>query len=241
MFGCSSLAPRPRSSKVLAVTTLRARFIGASEQSTKDQYINETFAREDEYLSRIREALRQDGKEGINISPGEGKLLGLWVRAIQARTVVEIGTLYGYSTLWIARFLPSDGKIISLEKSPEHYEKAKELLQPSPYWERIDLRCGPALSVLPELRGTYDMVFIDADKSGYLDYLDWAEEHIRPGGLIIGDNTLLFGHMMGEGERQVSRRQVNVMREFNKRLSNAELYESVMVPTHEGMTVAVKK
>ena len=209
--------------------------------SQRDQYINQTFAKEDVHLSKVREALLRDGKSGINIDPYEGRLLGLCLQLVRAQRVVEIGTLYGYSTLWMAKFLPPEGKIISIEKSPEHHQQAQKLLESSPQWGQIELRCGAALSILPTLRETYDVVFIDADKSGYMDYLLWADEHVRPGGLIIGDNTLLFGHMIGEGRGEVSGETVETMRRFNEYLSDSKRYESVLIPTFEGMTLAMKK
>lgn len=209
--------------------------------SKRDQYINSTFAHEDAHLLEIREALVHAGKSGINIDPYEGQLLGLWVKLIQAKTVVEVGTLYGYSTLWIAKALPSDGKIISIEKDPENHKQAQTLLEKTSQWNQIELRHGDALSVLPELNKTYDMAFIDADKAGYMDYLIWADKHIRPGGLIIGDNTLLFGHVIGEGQGEISKEQIETMKKFNDFLSISQRYDSVMIPTYEGMTVAIKK
>ena len=207
----------------------------------RDQYINKTFAHEDFHLLGIRESLSRTGKTGIHIDPYEGRLLGLLLRFIQAKTVIEIGTLYGYSTLWMAQSLPEDGKIISIEKSPENYKQAQTLLEPTPQWGQIELKLGAALHILPKLNEIYDVAFIDADKSGYMDYLIWADKHIRPGGLIIGDNTLLFGHLIGEGQGEISPEQIETMRKFNEYLSDTQKYDSVMIPTPEGMTVAIKK
>lgn len=212
-----------------------------NQESEKEKYINNTFAHESSQLLQIRESLQRDGKEGIHIGPYEGKLLGLWLKAIRAEKVIEIGSLYGYSTLWLAQFLPPHGKIISIEKNPDHHSKAKEHLQQSPHWSQIELHCGSASSILPSLNEVYDMIFIDANKSGYMDYLAWADEHIRPGGLIIGDNTLLFNHVIGQGKGNASPQQLQTMLEFNKCLSDTKKYDSVMIPTPEGMTIALKK
>ena len=209
--------------------------------SQRDQYINKTFAREDSHLLKIKETLAQRGKTGIHIDAYEGKLLSLWLQSIKAQKVVEIGTLYGYSTLWMAKALPENGKIISIEKDTENFEMARELLRSTPHWNQMELKCGEATSVLSTLNETYDVVFIDADKSGYMDYLLWADKHVRSGGLIIGDNTLLFGHLINEGQQEVSPKQVEVMGNFNTFLSDPQRYESVMIPTCEGMTVAIKK
>ena len=209
--------------------------------SKKDQYINKTFAHEDCHLSGIRETLSRKGKAGIHIDPYEGRLLGFLLQSIQAKTVIEIGTLYGYSTLWMAQSLPDQGKIISIEKSPENHKQAQTLLERTPQWNQIELKLGEALHILPKLNEIYDVVFIDADKSGYMDYLTWADKHIRPGGLIIGDNTLLFDHVIGEGQKEVPHGQVETMKRFNEHLSDPQRYNSVMIPTYEGMTVAIKK
>ena len=191
---------------------------------------------------KIKKALFDTGKTGIHIDPYEGQLLGLWLKSIQAQSVVEIGTLYGYSTLWMAKFLPSHGKIISIERELEHYEMARQLLEPTAQYGQIELRHGEALQVLSELNNTYDVVFIDADKANYMNYLVWADTHVRSGGLIIGDNTLLFGHLIGEGpEEEKTSSPIEVMRNFNTFLSDPQKYDSVMIPTYEGMTVAIKK
>ena len=209
--------------------------------SQRDSYINKTFAHEDSYLLEIRKALSHGGKAGIHIDPYEGQLLSLLLQLIGTQTVIEIGTLYGYSTLWMAKALPEQGKIISIEKSQENHKQAQMLLRHTPQWKQIELKCGEAVHILKELNGTYDAAFIDADKAGYMDYLSWADAHIRPGGLIIGDNTLLFGHLIGEGQGDISSKQLETMKKFNEHLSNSQKYDSVMIPTPEGLTVALKK
>ena len=209
--------------------------------SLRDQYINKTFAQESFHLLKIKEALAKNDKQGIHISPYEGRLLSFWIQVLQAKDIIEVGTLYGYSTLWMAQALPKGGKIISLEKNPEYHQKAQKLLEPTPQWNRIELLLGEAPDLLSQLHGMYDMIFIDADKAGYMTYLRWADEHIRPGGFIVGDNTLLFGHLIGEGQSQVSQKQLKAIQQFNQHLSNHKKYEAVMIPTWEGMTVAMKK
>lgn len=211
------------------------------EPTPEHDYSSRLFAQEDSYLKNIRESLRSDKKEGINIDPYEGRFLQLIISIANISTVVEIGTLYGYSTLWIARALPSHGKIISFESNLENYEKAKALLSKTEVWSRVDLRFGDAHSLLNELHGPFDMAFIDANKSGYTGYLDWSEKNIRKDGLIVGDNTLLFGHMVGRDRGiEMPERAITVMREFNQRLSDSSRYRSVLVPTLEGMTIAQK-
>lgn len=210
--------------------------------SLSEKYINRLFAQETEDLKAVRTALMEDDKYGINVGAYEGKLLKFLLKLIQAKTVVEIGTLYGYSTLWMAQALPQDGKIISIEKNEAHHNRAMSLIAASKHTEKVELHCGDALNILEGLKVKPDAIFIDADKGNYKNYLNWAMENVRSGGLIIGDNTFLFGHMIGEdrGER-ASQKAIEAMTAFNETLANSEDFVSVMIPTHEGMTLAMKK
>ena len=109
--------------------------------------------------------------------------------------------------------------------------------------EKIDIRCGDALELLAYINDPVDMVFIDADKAGYVKYLDWAEKNVRRGGLIVGDNTFLFGALWGDmrGGHGIEPWMIPIMDEFNRRLANPALYNSILVPTAEGMTIAQKR
>lgn len=214
------------------------------EKNQKElDYINHLFAPEDPPLQAIRQSLAEDAKEGINIAPYEGKLLQVFLGLIKAQKVVEVGTLYGYSTLWIARALPPEGQVVSLESSQDNYHKAKALLQGTEVWPRIDLHLGDAAKTLKDLnsQAPFDAIFIDANKSSYAQYLDWAEEYIRPGGLIFGDNTFLFGHVITrQPGGSINQKQIDVMQSFNQRLANPTKYRSVLIPTPQGLTVAQK-
>lgn len=214
-----------------------------TEDLLKKKYIETLFAPEDIHLKKIRKELLAAQKWGINVSPVEGQLLHMLVRGFSAKNIIEVGTLFGYSTLWMARALPSDGKIISLEKNSEHHKKATELLTNTESYSQCELLCGDATELLASLsgRGPFDLIFIDADKAGYHKYLDWAEKNIRRNGWIIGDNTFLFGKMLDDDEREnSSNASVQSMKNFNKRLSDREKYNSVLFPTTEGMTIAQK-
>jgi predicted O-methyltransferase YrrM len=159
------------------------------------------------------------------------------------RKVVEFGTLYGYSALAMAKALPADGAVITLEKDAKHHEFAKETFAASPDGKKVVALCGDALDLMREIesRGPFDMVFIDANKTGYVHYLNWAEQNVRRGGLIVGDNTFLWGALWGDQSREnVGENQVQVMKEFNERLADPEKYNSVLIPTLEGLTVAQK-
>jgi predicted O-methyltransferase YrrM len=203
--------------------------------------MTETFPVEDDILRSIRKALVNDAMDGIQVGEPDARLLQFLARLSGAKSVVEVGTLYGYSTLCWARAIPRDGVVYSVDVNETHHKRAAELLKPAAEWAKIKLITGDAKEKLKELssKGPFDIVFIDANKSGYLDYLDWAEENVRVGGLIIGDNTFLFDALFGiSRDPNMGEKQKAVMREFNKRLANPERYNSAIIPTGEGITVA---
>jgi len=212
------------------------------ERQTKAQdYIIKNFIKESDLHKLMAEGLKADGKFGINVSPYEGYLLQFLMKMIDAKKVVEIGTLYGYSTLWMALALPDGGRLLSFEKSPEHFEKAQAYLRKSPAGQRVELFLGPALENLSQVNFQPDFIFIDADKPNYANYLEWAMKHVAKGGLIIGDNTFLFGHLIGEGRgERTSASAIQAMSTFNTRLANDTNFRAIMIPTYEGMTIAQK-
>ena len=206
-------------------------------------YIEKVFAPEDEHLTELRKEIESCGKGGIQIRAYEGRLLQTLCAAISAKKVVEIGMLMGYSTTWLARALPEEGELHSLEKNPEMIKKAKEFFAKAGLEQKIRVYEGEAEESLRKLsdQGPFDLIFIDANKSGYFDYLLWAEKHLRPGGMIIGDNTLLFGHVyQDEKPLEVSKSQWQAMRQFNQHLADSKDFTSILIPTAEGLTVAVK-
>lgn len=205
-------------------------------------YIRELYAPEDALLQRINAVLKTINMQ-IQVGPEEGRFLQLLIRMAGVKKIIEIGTLAGYSTIWMARGLPEDGTIITLEAEPKHAALAREHFAACEVGERITLKEGKAADSLRELDGTgpYDMIFIDADKIGYTHYLDWAEKNIRKGGLIVGDNTFLFGSAYEDAPLDgVSLEAWQVMRRFNERLADRSNYLSVMIPTKEGMGVAIR-
>lgn len=211
----------------------------------RQAYINEIFGSETPIFQQVRESLAEDGKEGINVSSSEAKILQTLIALGNIKTVVEVGTLYGYSALWMAEALPEDGHIYSLELNEVNAKKAEGFFTASEQKNKITLMQGEANSSLEALsdKGPFDMIFIDANKGGYGEYLNWAEINIRSGGLIVGDNSFLFGHVYGQGREDVSvaAKAPEVMRDFNKRLADSSKYYSAILPTNEGMTIAVKK
>lgn len=204
-------------------------------------YIRKLYAAQDSLLSSINETLQKLGME-IQISPEEGKLLHLLIAMHRVKSIVEIGTLAGYSAIWMARALPADGKLFTIEKNPEHAAMARHFFGQSEVNNRITLLEGDAHTQLKSLaaKAPFDMVFIDADKESYNAYLDWAEKNVRAGGLIIADNTLLFDTVaLDAPPADMPRATWEGMRRFNDRLADTRKYLSTMVPTDDGLTVAI--
>lgn len=197
-------------------------------------YIRQTFAPE----TAAQQAARADGD--ISISPETGRLLQVLIRLGGVRKIVEIGTLAGYSALWMADALPGDGTLITLEKDAVRAETARKNLAGH---AKIRLVAGDAMETLRGLSkdGPFDMAFIDADKLNYLHYLDWAEQNVRKGGLIVGDNTFLFDAVWKDGSVERVRETARAaMRAFNRRLADPGKYTGIMLDTPEGLTIGVK-
>ena len=208
--------------------------------STKFLYIRNLFAKE---YKKIEEYYIFEKKQRIQISPEEGKLLSLFIKIHKVKNIVEVGTLYGYSSICMAKALPEDGHVYTIENNFQHLEIAKKNFNALNLNNKITLIEGSALEKLNELsiKAPFDMIFIDADKAGYPKYLDWAERYIKQDGLIVADNTLLFNTVFLESApKGVSKQSWHAMREFNNRLSDEKKYHSILIPTEEGMTVALK-
>jgi predicted O-methyltransferase YrrM len=165
--------------------------------SAVDRFIGATIAGEDEALQAALEAAEASGLPAIQVSPPQGKLLQLLARLVGARKVLEFGTLGGYSAILMARALPQDGRLISLEAKPEYAEVARRSIERAGVGDRVEVRVGAALEELPVLEregaGPFDLVFIDADKVNTPDYFRWALDHTRPGGVIVADNVVRDG------------------------------------------------
>lgn len=206
---------------------------------SRDDYIRALFGHETAAQKQARASLT-GAHDGISIHADEARLLQLLIKLAGVRRIVEIGTLGGYSALSMAAALPADGRIWTCEKDPARAALARQNTQTD---TRITIIEGDALHSLPALsaEGPFDMAFIDADKLNYAQYLDWAEAHVRKGGLIVGDNTLLFGAVwMRERPPRVRDTALAAMRDFNLRLSDPEKYHGILLPTAEGMTIALK-
>lgn len=162
-----------------------------------DRYLDDLLVRPDAALLAAAEACVAAGLPPISVTPAQGKLLYLLALVQQARSILEIGTLGGYSTLWLARALPPGGRVVTLEIDPRHAEVARANFSRAGLAGIIDLRLGPALNTLPQLAaegsGPFDLVFVDADKPSNPDYFAWAMKLTRPGSVIVVDNVVRKG------------------------------------------------
>lgn len=166
-----------------------------------DEYFQEQLAPHDDVLDATQQACAQAGLPDIAVAPNQGKLLQLLARMIDARTILEIGTLGGYSTIWLARALPDQGRLITLEADATHADVAKSNIERAGLSDRVDVRVGRALDILPTLRdeGPFDLAFIDADKVNNPHYVRWALELGRPGSVIVVDNVVRGGAVIDTG------------------------------------------
>ena len=218
------------------------------ETAIKKSYLENLFANDNDVLQQII-AYNDEcdvNRNKMQISYNEGQILKLMIEMNNIKNIVEIGTLSGFSTLYMAYSLPEDGSITTLDINQESYELANSFFRKTNVAYKITSILGDARKELYNLDTTtqFDMIFIDGDKASYPLYLDWAEKSIKKGGLIIADNTLLFNtvyHKYGDVRDQVKERLHSAMNIFNQRLADKNKYSSVMLPTQEGMTVSIKK
>jgi len=166
-----------------------------------DEYFNTALIAPDPALDGALERSRSAGLPAIAVAPNQGRLLNLLASFLGAERILEIGALGGYSSLWLARALPSDGRLISLEIDPDHAEVARANLAAAGLAGQAEVRTGRAIDLLPALthERPFDMVFIDADKPSNPDYFDWALKLVRPGGLIVVDNVVRAGRVIDTG------------------------------------------
>lgn len=196
-------------------------------------YVNRVHAPHDASLARAFAV--PDGIPPIQLGPSEGKLIGLLLQLARATKVVEVGTLVGYSAIHMARALGPGGHLWSIEFEPHHAEVARANLAAAGVSDRVTVLVGAGVDVLPTLddRGPFDAVFIDADKVNYDHYGRWAMGHLRPGGLVIGDNAYLFGELLDDSDRG------RAMRAFHELVAAG--CDSVCVPTPDGLVVGIKR
>jgi len=210
-----------------------------SDKDSVSQYISKLYAVQDKGLRTTRDNTPQKGLPAISIQPEEGRFLQVLVRASGARRALEIGTLGGYSGIWIARGLVQGGKLITLEKEQHHAEVAREHFATAGVLDRVEVRVGDAHRTLQTLSNElpFDFVFIDAEKAGYPSYFDWALEHTTVGALITAHNVLRGGQVASLNSMDES---TKAMHAFNLKVSHEPRVMSTIYPGGDGIIIAVK-
>jgi predicted O-methyltransferase YrrM len=210
-----------------------------------DSYFTDLLVRPDAALDAALEASDAAGLPAIAVAPNMGKLLHLMARAQGARRILEIGTLGGYSTIWLARALPADGRLVTLDFDPKHAAVACESIAAAGLAHLVEQRGGPAVESLSQLAAAgeapFDFIFIDADKGSYTDYLEWSLKLSRPGTMIIADNVVRAGRVTDAASGDPL---VEGVRRFLDRLAaeprvSATAIQTVGVKGHDGLAIAL--
>lgn len=215
------------------------RELGA-EQYPMQTYIEGLYGKDTDLKLRAREFSRLLSKEQISLSAVEARMMAAMIAAHGAKKFVEIGTLTGYSALWILEALGETGKLWTFEKDEAHAKKAREIFSGK---KNVVLMEGDAEMTLPTIsgEGPFDGIFIDGNKGAYGRYLEWAEKNIRKGGLIIADNVFLGGSVAKDSkDERWSASVIETMRNVNRRLADRSKYFGGIVPTSEGLFIATK-
>ena len=212
---------------------------------TVDNYICNLVASEDDALKATVESIEKNGIPQISVSASQGKFLQVMAKLCNAKKILELGTLAGYSTIWMARALPKDGKLITLEYEQLHATVAAENIKRAGLDNVVEIRVGKALDLLPVIAheniAPFDMIFIDADKPPYAEYFLWSLKLSRPGTLIIADNVIREGKVLEENHED---ERVRGAHRFNKLLAatkevTASIIQTVGAKEHDGMAIAV--
>ena len=212
-----------------------------------DQYIANIFNDEDNILKETIQSLDKEGLPQISVSANQGKFLQIMAMLCNAKKILELGTLGGYSTIWLARALPANGKLITIEFDKHHAAVAQQNISKAGLENKVEIRVGKAIDILPELiknnEGPFDMIFIDADKPPYAEYFQYAVQLSRPGTLIICDNVIREGKVLDKNETD---EMVKGAQRFNEMLGKnqhvtATIIQTVGAKEHDGMAIAVVK
>lgn len=218
-----------------------------SEQqwATVDRYLTETIVKPDTALNEALAASDASGLPSINVSPSQGKFLQILARMVSARSILEIGTLGGYSTIWLARALPEDGKLITMEIDPKHAAVAQSNLGRAGLSKKVELLVGNALDLLPDLEkrneSPFDLSFIDADKVSIPAYFESALRMSRPGSLILVDNVVRNGAVVDATSHDPS---VQGVQKLNDMIANdsrvtATVLQTVGIKGYDGLAIAL--
>jgi len=206
-----------------------------------DRYLEEKLVQSDAALEAALAASDKAGLPAIAVSPSHGKLLWILARLVGAKRILEIGTLGGYSAIWMARALPAGGRLITLEAVDKHAQVAKANIAKAALEKQVEIRVGPALDTLPTLQGPFDLSFIDADKQSNAEYFSWALRLSRPGSLIVVDNVVRDGRVIDARSSDASVqgvRRLNDLIAAEKRVS-ATAVQTVGAKGYDGFTVAM--
>jgi predicted O-methyltransferase YrrM len=198
------------------------------------QYITGIFAEEDDILKNVVKDAESKSYPMIQVSPDLGKFLYMLIKMVNAKKALEIGTLAGYSSIWLARALPDNAQLTTLEIDLEHAETAKSNFIKAGLDSKIELIFGKAMDTLEKLKSErFDFVFIDADKTGYPDYFDKVMLMMNQGGIIAADNTLRKGQVIQENTDEGTQ----AIKVYNKKVANDPRVESLLVPISDGLTI----
>ena len=201
-------------------------------------YIIDTFVEEDDLLKQIVADTEKKDIPLIQISPDSGKFLYMMLKMIKAKSVLEIGALTGYSTIWMARALPEDGKIVTLEINETHAEEAKSNYKKAGEDDKITLKLGSALESLDKLQNErFDFVFIDADKNNSSNYFDKVIGCMNKGGIIACDNTLKYGKVVEDDPDIYTQGIID----YNKKVASDPRVESLLISISDGITISFVK
>ncbi|UOE51246.1 O-methyltransferase [Mucilaginibacter sp. SMC90] len=212
-----------------------------------DQYIGNLLGDEDAVLKGTLKSMKDAGIPGINVSANQGKFLQVLAKLCNAKKILEIGTLGGYSTIWLARALPADGQLITLELEQTYADVARQNIIKAGLDPIVDIKVGKAMDSLATLdaedEGPFDMIFIDADKPPYTEYFEWALKLSRPGTLIVADNVVREGKVLDD---KCDDERVRGVQRFNKALADntkvtATIIQTVGTKEHDGMAIVVVK
>ena len=210
-----------------------------------DRYITDLLVPADPALDAALAASAAGGLPAINVAPNQGKFLALLAQLQKARSILEIGTLGGYSTIWLARALPAGGRLVTLEADPAHAKVARANIENAGLAGVVDLRLGPALETLPQIAaeglGPFDFIFIDADKPAYPEYFEWAMKLSKRGSLIIADNIVRKGAVIEPNHEDP---RVHGVRRFNELVAaeprvSATAIQTVGSKGYDGFVMAI--
>ena len=213
--------------------------------SEVDRYISNLLAPQDDALRATIESLDQAGLPQHSVSPNQGKLLFTLALLCKARHILEIGTLGGYSTIWLARALPNGGHLITLESDRLHANVARKNITLAGLESKVEVRVGKALELLPQIEveviTPFDLIFIDADKPPYTEYFQWAVKLARPGALIVADNVIREGKVLNTNstdEKVLGVQRFNQMLATNSNVT-ATILQTIGIKGYDGMAIAI--